>query len=357
MMVAVRIVASVPDHASSLAETVESFRDVGDLVVYHVGPARALAPRAAELGVPLIELDDPDDDGATMTRILADDPDRTRLVVHADEVIERMVPPAELASLAAPATAVVLHRVTDLESYTEEVQVRLVPPGAGFTFIGRYAPRVHRDGRVLAPDEIVTSGLVLGHYPARRPQLAIDHVRRAIRHVQRAFEDEPDDAGHLYQLIYWNWTLNEWDEVVRLLPRWQELAPESGDHPTLVDYYAACASLRRRDLAGARRLVASALRRSDRFADAWFLLAELRRLARDPRGAAEAFERAAALGSDARPVAVEDHSLCTWRPLLELARLAEAEGRTDAATELRRRADEARGFAASMHATQPAAPA
>jgi hypothetical protein len=357
MRVAVRIAASVPDHASSLAETVESFREVGDLEVYHVGPAGAVAASAADLGVPLIEIEDSDDDGAAMTRILADDPDRTRLVVHADEVIERGVPPAELAALGVPATAVVLHRVNDVDSYTEEVQVRLVPPGAGYTFAGRYAPRVRRDGRVLGLDEIVASGIVVGHYPARRPQLAIDHVRRSIRHVQRAFEDEPDDAGHLHQLIYWHWTLNDWDGVVRLLPRWQELAPEGGHEPTLVDYFAACASLGRRDIAGARRWVASALRRSDRFADAWFLQGELRRLARDPRGAAEAFERAAALGAGASPVAVEDHSLGTWRPLLELARLAEGEGRTEAAAELRRRAEEARAVAASLpggHAGPPA---
>jgi len=350
MTLAVLIAASVPDHASSLAESVESFRQVGDVFVFHVGPAGAVAARAAELGVPLVELDDPDDDGAVLSRILAHHPERTRLLAHADEVIERGVPADLLSGLSAPATSVVLHRVTDAVSYTEELQVRIVPPGAGYAFTGRYAPRVCRDGRVLAPDELVPSGLVIGHFPARRPQIAIDHVRRNIRHVERALEDEPGDAGHLYQLIFWHWALNDWDDVLALLPRWAGVPDQGDTRAALVDYYAACAWLRRRGVGRARRLVESALGRADRFADAWYLLGELRRLGGDRPGATAAFERAAGLGVDASPVAVEDHSLGTWRPLLELARLAEADGRAEAAADYRRRADEARGAVAATGA-------
>ena len=352
MTVAVLIIASVPDHASSLAETVESFRPVGDLAVYHVGPAGELSRRAAELGVPVVELDDPEDDGAVLNRILADHPGRTRLLVHADEVVERIVGADELSRLEAPATSVVLHRVSDDVSYTEEVQVRVVPPGEQYTFSGRYAPTFCRDGRALDPEELAPSGLVIGHNPARWPQVAVDHVHRTIRHVERALEDEPENAGHLYVLVYWHWALNEWDDVVSLLPRWQELPEQAGRRPALVDYFAACACVGRRELARARRHVASALRRADGFADAWYLLGELRRLARDRRGAAEAFERAAGLGAGADPVAVEDHSLATWRPLLELARLADEDGRTEAAAELRSRADEARRLAAALNAGQ-----
>lgn len=345
---------SVPDEADSLVETVESFRQYGDVVLYYGGPAPGLARSAAALGVTAVELEDGFDDGALVSRMLADHPARTRLLAHADEVVERMPPLAELEALTAPATATVLHRVREGEAYNEALQVRVVPPGAGYGATGRYAPRITQDGRVLTPEELARPDVVIGHYPARWPRLAIDRVRRLIDAIERALEAEPTDPGHLYQLIYRRWTLNDWDEVLALLPRWRELPAQSDQRLALVDYYAACASLARRDVAGARRLVRSALDRQDGFADAWFLLAELRRVRRDREGAVAAYERAAALGPDASPVAVEDYSLATWRPLEVLAQLADADGRPADAAELRRRAGEAHRSVATLRAAQPA---
>jgi tetratricopeptide (TPR) repeat protein len=344
----------VPDEAESLAETVDSFRRFGELFVYCPAPDNGLARSAAALGVQAFELEDPYDEGAIASRMLADHPGRTRLLVHADEIVERIPPVPELEALTVPATATVLHRVNDGEAYNEALQVRVLPPGAGYAATGRYSPKITCDGRVLAAADLAQPDVVFAHYPARWPRLAIDRVRRLIRRIELSVEEEPGDPGHLYQLIYRHWTLNDWDDVLRLVDRWNELPAQRGQRHAMVDYYAACASIARRDIRGARRLVRSALERAAGFADAWYLLAELRRLTRDRAGAVEAFERAAALGSGASPVAVEDYSLATWRPLEALAEMAEADGRAADAAELRRRAGEAHRSVATLRAAQPA---
>jgi hypothetical protein len=59
------------------------------------------------------------------------------------------------------------------------------------------------------------------------------------------------------------------------------------------------------------------------------------------------------LGETFSPVAVEDHSLPSWRPLLELAMLAAADGRPGAAAGLSLRAEAPRRSVIGLHARRP----
>jgi tetratricopeptide (TPR) repeat protein len=226
-----------------------------------------------------------------------------------------------------------------MDFFDEEREVRYAAPGAHLRFRGRFPATPTSAGAVLDPNHVQALPIVLAHYPDRWPNLAEQRIRRTIAAVEAAIREEPDDPAHVYALLHCHVSLHDWPRVARLADKWRALADEDADRASLVDYHHACAALRSRRLREAQHLLRQAVERTPAFGDAWFLIGELARLGGDLAAARSAYEKASSLGVDALPIAVEDHSLTTWRPLLELATIAEGRGSVADAARLRVEAD------------------
>lgn len=339
MQVAVQVLVLVPAEAACLADTVVSFRDLGEVTVHDTtgDPAVARAARAA--GVVLERADWSDSYAECFNGVLSTRRAQPRLLVHADEVVEGGRDGwAGGVVEGRPATILIRHRTAPDTYFNEEREARFAPPGDTLAYAGRFPPVALERGRPRAAEDLPALPLVLAHYPGRWPGLAEQRVRRTIAAVEAALGEGPDDAEHVYALLHCHVSLRDWPQVVHWAGRWREVAGPGAPHRSLVDYHEACGRLRTGHTRVGVRLLREATVRSPKFADAWFLLGEIRRLAGDPAGAEAAYRRAHDAGLDAEPVAVEDHSLATWRPLEELARLAEADGRLTRATALRQEA-------------------
>lgn len=351
---AVQILVEVPVEAQTLSHAIESFRRFGTPIVYDVTGSPEVAAVASVAEVELVLIPWTADFGAVFNAILADRPDQVRLIVHADEIVEQTGEQLQLTRLAAPGVIISRHRINSSEYYNEEQQVRAIPPGTEFMFQGRYAPELYRNGQPVSPAEMIHLPMDIGHFPARWPGLAGARIQRVIEAMEAALAEQPDNLNHLYALLFRYWTVNEWERVLALSARWRQHAAADDPHWPLVEYCEACAAVVKRNIRAAEQLVRSALQRADHFADAWYLLGTLRRLRRDRTGAAQAFQRAAEIGLEAEPVAVEDYSLATWQPLLELAEMAVADGDPARAQTLREQAERVRQAAVTARASMPA---
>jgi tetratricopeptide (TPR) repeat protein len=339
MDVAVQVLAQVPAEAQCIGATVESVRALGEVTVFDCSGDPAIAEAAGRAGAPHVELVWEDDFSACFNAMLAHPPG-ARLLVYADEIVEGEVPEPGWSEGADTVGAILVrHRTSETDFFDEEREVRYAAPGADLGFRGRFPATPTSAGAVLDPEHVQALPIVLAHYPDRWPNLAEQRIRRTIAAVEAATREEPDDATHVYALLHCHVSLHDWPRVAELADRWRAVAEEDDDHASLVDYYQACAVLRSRRLREAERLLRQAVERTPAFGDAWFLIGELARLGRDLATARSAYERASSLGTDALPIAVEDHSLTTWRPLLELATIAEDRGRVADAARLRAEAD------------------
>lgn len=338
----VRVLAQVPAEAAALPETIASLRRLGDVTVYDVSGDDDVARAIEGAGVARVELEWRDDFSAVLNEMLADGGDRGRFVAYADEIVEDARDVERALPESQPGTARVRHRTSEADYFDEDAEVRYLPPGDDLRFEGRFPPVATRDGRAVDVDSLPELPLFVAHAPYRWAGLAEQRIARTIGAVEAALEDEPGDAGHLYALLHCHVSLHDWPRVADVAARWRDAAREGDDRSALVDYYDAFAALRARRVRRADALARAATERAGAFADAWYLRGELARILGDERAAADAFERAASLGLDAHPVAVEDFSLSTWRPLLELAALARARGDDRGAAALERRAHEAR---------------
>jgi hypothetical protein len=336
MKVSVQILAQVPAEARCLPETLASVASLGPLTLYDCSGDPGITAAANAVGVRRIEIGWRHDLAACFNEMLADLPGASRLLVHADEVVEGEIPddPFALAE-GEVATILVRHRTSSSEFFDEEREVRYAPPGDLLSFDGRFPADPRRLGVRVAPDDLQPLPIVLAHYPDKWPGLAEQRIRRTIGAVEAALAEAPEDIDHLYALLHCHVSLHDWPRVAELAGVWHAAAGAADARSPLVRYHEACAMLRSRDVAGAERLLNEAVEQAPAFGDAWFLLAELARVRGRQVAARKAFEHAASLGLDAHPVAVEDHSLTTWRPFVELASLAEKEGRDEDAARLR----------------------
>lgn len=340
MNITVCILVQVPLEVQSLPETITSLRRLGAVALYDSSGQKEIEAIAARFGIPYAALEWHDNIAECFNVILADSsPASQRLLVHADEVVEEMGDLAGCIKEHAPGIVLIRHRITERQSYTEAREIRLVPAGEGYTFVGNYSPRLFYRGEPVRDESVPQLPLVLAHFPARWPGLPAQRISMIMRAIEKSLSEEPANAEHLYALLYRCWTVNDWPQVEELIPRWRAVADDRDAKHALVDYYEACAATIARDLARARQRVNAALAREQHFADAWYLLGKLRLVQRDRQGAREAFLRASSCGLQAEPVAVEDYSLSTWRPLLELARIAKAEGQETEAAQWQQKAE------------------
>lgn len=342
MPICVHILAQVQAEVSSLPETITSMRQLGPVTVYDSSTDPAIAAIAESTGVRYVPIEWHQDFAESFNTMLASNEESFRLLVHADEVIEDIGVLPAVASQLQPVICLVRHRITDQQAYAEAREPRLLPPGNMYRFVGRYAPELFLGDEAIEHDTLPESSLVLAHFPARWPGLAEQRISIVMSAMEAALAEEPENENHLYALLYRYWTLNRWPQVQEFAQRWRAVADLHSPRQPLVDYYEACAATVLRDIRRAESLTRSALAREERFADAWYLLGELRKVRRDIPGARQAFRRASEFGLQAEPVAVEDYSLSTWRPLLALAQLAEVEGQTAEAEQWRVQAEIAR---------------
>lgn len=339
MSIAVCILAQVPQEIQSLPETIASLRRIGEVTVYDSSGSDGIKEIAAEAGVSWVPLAWHDNAAESFNTVHSLQSTSHSLLVHADEVVEDADGFAAALQDGLPGVVRIRHRITERQSYIEAHEVRLLPRGDTYTFVGNYSPDLYCHGEIVQPVHVPQLPLVLAHFPVRWPKLPDQRIAMIIRAIEKSLLEEPMNERHLYALLYRCWTINDWPRVRQLAHLWREAADACDKKHALVDYYEACAATVSRDLQLAEQRLRSALAHEERFADAWYLLGKLRQAQKDRTSAQDAFLRASACGLQAEPVAVEDYSLSTWRPLQELAKMAQAAGRTEDAAFYRRRAE------------------
>ncbi|WP_171169019.1 lipopolysaccharide assembly protein LapB [Streptomyces sp. I05A-00742] len=340
--VRVAVLAQVAAEAQCLATTVPMLREIGEVTVFSADAGPEVTECAVELGAPVVPMPWRHHYGDLLTTVAGRLGGGPWIMAYADET-----PAArgarDWSARPGPAAVGVRHRTGERDTYTEENEARGCGPGTPPPrFTGLVYAHVVREGTVVDPDALPHTGIVLEHWPARWPGLTEQRIARTAEAYRVALANAPGDPELLYGLFHCHYSAHQWPEVRELAAVWRGAAGPDDERRPLVDYYEACAAVALRSTEDALRLAEEAVRRAPRFADGWYLTGELHAASGRFRAAEEAFRTAHGLGRDAAPVAVEDHSLATWRPLAALAALAGRDGRAEEAARLKAEARAAR---------------
>jgi hypothetical protein len=325
-----------------LSITLASLVGLGDVTVFSVGAGDDVADEAARLQVPVVPVPWVHDYGKLLTVVAQHLGDGPWFIAYADETV---VNPGgcheqDINGLVA---AGVRHRTGERDSYQEENECRATGVGCSPPiFRGLVYARALQHNVPVDPDDLPHSGVVFEHYPARWVGLAPQRLARTAQVYRTALDDRPCDPELLYGLFHCRYSAHEWGELRGLAARWRDSASADDSNRPLVDYYEACAAVAQKNTVDAFRLVENAVRSWPTFADGWYLMGELHAAAGRLGDADDAFANAAKIGRGARPVAVEDYSLATWRPWQARAVLAKRIGRRRQAEEFLVRARQIR---------------
>jgi hypothetical protein len=341
MKISVGIMAQVPAEAACLPTTISSVAAFGDVTVFSLGAGPEVAAAARQLDVPLVEVPWADHYGHAFNQVL-DSMSGTRLLAYADEFAEVTGDARGLDTGGNPGVVGIEHRVSGVDGYREEDEIRLLPEGTDLRYVDRLSKVPYRDGAPASASEFTRMPLLLAHEPAQWPGLIAQRVRRTLTVVEQGLRVEPGRLDFALRRLRCYWALHDWDGAEEAGRQWLALAPDSDENYPVVQYFLACGSVARADLAGAEERARRAVTHSGTFADGWYLLGELAVQRGDLAAAQVSFRRAADLGMAAHPVAIEDLSFSTWQPLLALASLAKRTGDREAAARLRAEAVRAR---------------
>lgn len=342
MSATVGVLAQVPAEAQCLRATISSLSALGEVVVFSAEAGEEVGAAATALGAPVIALPWTRNYGDLFTLAAQRLGDGPWLIAYADETVAE---PGGLSwsELDGPLAAGVRHRTSDRDTYTEENECRAVGSGATPpTFAGLVYAQALRDGARTSPNELPHTGIVLEHYPTRWPDLSAQRLACTAAVYRAALADSPRDPELLYGLFHCHYSAHEWPQVRDLAARWRNAAEVDDPNRPLVDYYEACAAVAGRDTADALRLASGAVAHAPTFADGWYLIGELHASEGRLSDADEAFATAVRIGLAAEPLAVEDHSLATWRAWQARAAVAKRDGRRQQAEEFLRRARQVR---------------
>lgn len=330
----VGVIAQVPAEAQCLSTTLPSLRQLGELILFTSGAGADVAAAARRLDVSVICVPWRQHYGELFTDLAERLGDGPWVLAYADETVA--VPGhTGWADAPGPLAAGVRHRISDRDVYPEENE----PRGAGVgsspvRFGGLVYPQVRFNGVELDPDELPHTGIVLEHHPAKWPDLSAQRLARTAEVYRASLESAPDDTELLYGLFHCHYSAHQWAEVRDFASRWRAAADDDDVLHALVDYFEACAVIATGDPTAALQLIEAAVTRAPQFADGWYLRGELLAARGRDTEADRSFSKAAEIGRRAHPVAVEDYSLATWRPLAARAALAKRAGSLGQAKQL-----------------------
>lgn len=334
MRISVGIMAQVPAEAACLPTTVSSVTAFGDVTVFSLGAGPEVAACARQLDVPFVEVPWEDHYGEAFNQVL-DGLSGMKLLTYADEFAEVTGDARGLDTGGRPGVVGIEHRMSGVDGYREEDEIRLLPEGTDLRYVDRLSKVPYRDGAPAAVSEFTRMPLLLAHEPAQWPGLIAQRVQRTLTVVERGLRVEPGRLDFALRRLRCYWALHDWDGAEEAGRQWLALAAEGDEDYPVVQYFLACGSVARRDLAQAVKRARRAVTHTGTFADGWYLLGELAVQQGDLTAAQASFRRAADLGLAAHPVAIEDMSFSTWQPLLALAALAKRTGDGEAAARLK----------------------
>jgi len=317
--------AQVPAEAACLPATVSSVAAFGAVTVFSLDAGPEVAACARQLGVPLVAVPWDDHYGDAFNHVL-DALTGMRLLTYADEFAEMTGDARGLDTGGQPGTVGIEHRMSAGDGYREEDEIRLLPEGTGLRYADRLSKVPYRDGAPAAVSGCTRMPVLLAHEPAQWPGLIVQRVQRTLAVVERGLRAEPGRLDFALRRLRCCWALHDWDGAEEAGRYWLALAQEDNADYPVVQYFLACGSVSRRDLAGAEERARRAVTHTGTFADGWYLLGELAVQRGDPGTAQDCFRNAADLGMAAFPVVIEDMSFSTWQPLLAMAALAKRAG-------------------------------
>jgi tetratricopeptide (TPR) repeat protein len=332
--ISVGVMAQVPAEAACLPATVASVAAFGDVTVFSLDAGPEVAACARQLDVPLVEVPWDDHYGDAFNHVL-DALAGMRLLTYADEFAEVTGDARGLDTEGHPGAVGIEHRMSAADGYREEDEIRLLPEGTDLRYADRLSKVPYREGAAAAVSGCTRMPLLLVHEPARWPGLIAQRVQRTLAVVEKGLRVEPGRLDFALRRLRCYWALHDWDGAEEAGRHWLALAQEDNEDYPVVQYFLACGSVARRDLAEAEERARRAVAHTGTFADGWYLLGELA-VQRGDLGTAQAcFRNAADLGMAAFPVAIEDMSFSTWQPLLAMAALARRAGAGDDAARLK----------------------
>jgi tetratricopeptide (TPR) repeat protein len=333
--------AQVPAEAACLPTTVSSVAAFGEVTVFSLGAGPEVAACARQLNVPFVEVPWDDHYGDAFNQVL-DGLSGIRLLTYADEFAEVTGDARGLDTGGRPGVVRIEHRMSGVDGYREEDEIRLLPEGTDLRYADRLSKVPYRDGAPADVSEFTPMPLLLAHEPAQWPGLIAQRVQRTLTVVEKGLRAEPGRLDFALRRLRCYWALHEWDGAEEAGRHWLALAPEDDENYPVVQYFLACGSVARADLAQAEERARRAVTHTGAFADGWYLLGELAVQRHDLAEAQASFRKAADLGMAAHPVAIEDMSFSTWQPLLALAALAKRTGKGEEAARLKAEAVRAR---------------
>jgi hypothetical protein len=321
----VLVLAQVPAEAACLPTTLPSLGGLGDVLLVNAGAGPEVSQAAHGLGVPVEETAWVPDRSALFNGALSRHQDQHRILAYADETVHE---PGHASWSDQPGVsrAGVRHITGADHAYVEEHEGRCLPAGTQADFVGLRSP-VPDPARYPDVSALPDSGIVFAHYPSRWPDLARQRTRRSAQTFEHAVGTDPANTRAWLGLLRAACSVKDWTKAAAAADGWREHAAEHDERRPVVDYYTARVGVAQGDVTAALGALGDAVAGAPRFADAWYLLGELHAARRESGEAEAAFRRAAAIGFDAEPLVVEDHSLGTWRPLQALATLARQDGR------------------------------
>jgi tetratricopeptide (TPR) repeat protein len=328
----VLVLAQVPAEAACLPTTLPSLRRLGEVLLVNAGAGPEVSAAARDLAVPVEEMEWLPDRSAMFNAVLSRQADQNRVLAYADETVHE-TGHTNWSDQSGVSRVGIRHITGPDQAYVEEHEGRCLAAGDMPDFVGLRTP-VPNPERYPEVRSLPDSGIVFVHYPSRWPDLAHQRTERTAQTFQHAVDGEPADPDALFGLLRAACSLKDWARAARAADGWRRHARRDDGRRPIADYYTARVQVAQGDVGAACGALRDAVAGAPRFADAWYLLGELHAVHQEAAEAETAFRRAAAIGFDAEPLVVEDHSLATWRPLQALATLARKDGRTGEADAL-----------------------